>query len=444
MKMFKVDSKRTALIYKNVAVSFVLKAMAAIIGLLMVPLTLSCLGEYKNGVWLTISSMLVWIDQMDIGLGNGLRNRLAVCLARGDMEEARQAVSSTMAMLLCITVPMILVLSLLIYTTDIFGLLNVDESLIPDLRPVLLSAVILVCLTFVFKFVGNIYMAMQLPAVSNLILVVGQAVALVATWLLMVNGQASFQNIVIVNTLAPLLVYVSAYFVTFYGKNPMLKPTFSAVDMRVALSLGNLGLRFFWLQIASVVQFMTANVLISNFFSPAMVTPYTIAYRYFSLVLVAFTVVCMPFWSATTDAYERKDMQWIRQADRRMKVIMLAIAGILALMVVVSPYVYRLWVGDMCQVPFSITVMMAVYIFLLTLSTRYSYFINGVGTLRVQLYMTVMVIVFIPLAWYASYLTHDILYFMAVMCICIAPSVLVNKIQFSKLLKGTATGIWGK
>jgi O-antigen/teichoic acid export membrane protein len=224
----------------------------------------------------------------------------------------------------------------------------------------------------------------------------------------------------------------------------MLKPTFSAVDMRVALSLGNLGLRFFWLQIASVVQFMTANVLISNFFSPAMVTPYTIAYRYFSLVLVAFTVVCMPFWSATTDAYERKDMQWIRQADRRMKVIMLAIAGILALMVVVSPYVYRLWVGDMCQVPFSITVMMAVYIFLLTLSTRYSYFINGVGTLRVQLYMTVMVIVFIPLAWYASYLTHDILYFMAVMCICIAPSVLVNKIQFSKLLKGTATGIWGK
>jgi O-antigen/teichoic acid export membrane protein len=444
MKMFKVDSKRTALIYKNVAVSFVLKAMAAIIGLLMVPLTLSCLGEYKNGVWLTISSMLVWIDQMDIGLGNGLRNRLAVCLARGDMEEARQAVSSTMAMLLCITVPMILVLSLLIYTTDIFGLLNVDESLIPDLRPVLLSAVILVCLTFVFKFVGNIYMAMQLPAVSNLILVVGQAVALIATWLLMVNGQASFQNIVIVNTLAPLLVYVSAYFVTFYGKNPMLKPTFSAVDMRVALSLGNLGLRFFWLQIASVVQFMTANVLISNFFSPAMVTPYTIAYRYFSLVLVAFTVVCMPFWSATTDAYERKDMQWIRQADRRMKVIMLAIAGILALMVVVSPYVYRLWVGDMCQVPFSITVMMAVYIFLLTLSTRYSYFINGVGTLRVQLYMTVMVIVFIPLAWYASYLTHDILYFMAVMCICIAPSVLVNKIQFSKLLKGTATGIWGK
>ena len=444
MKMFKVDSKRTALIYKNVAVSFVLKAMAAIIGLLMVPLTLSCLGEYKNGVWLTISSMLVWIDQMDIGLGNGLRNRLAVCLARGDMEEARQAVSSTMAMLLCITVPMILVLSLLIYTTDIFGLLNVYESLIPDLRPVLLSAVILVCLTFVFKFVGNIYMAMQLPAVSNLILVVGQAVALVATWLLMVNGQASFQNIVIVNTLAPLLVYVSAYFVTFYGKNPMLKPTFSAVDMRVALSLGNLGLRFFWLQIASVVQFMTANVLISNFFSPAMVTPYTIAYRYFSLVLVAFTVVCMPFWSATTDAYERKDMQWIRQADRRMKVIMLAIAGILALMVVVSPYVYRLWVGDMCQVPFSITVMMAVYIFLLTLSTRYSYFINGVGTLRVQLYMTVMVIVFIPLAWYASYLTHDILYFMAVMCICIAPSVLVNKIQFSKLLKGTATGIWGK
>jgi O-antigen/teichoic acid export membrane protein len=444
MKKFKIDSTRTALIYKNVAMSFILKAIAAIIGLLMVPLTLSCLGEYKNGVWLTISSMLVWIDQMDIGLGNGLRNRLAVCLAHGDMKEAHQAVSSTMAMLLCIMVPMILVFSLLIYTTDIFSFLNVKELLIPDLRPVLLSAVILVCLTFVFKFVGNIYMAMQLPAVSNLILVVGQAVALIATWLLLVNGHASFQNIVIVNTLAPLMVYVSAYFVTFYGKAPALRPSLSAVDLRVALSLGNLGLRFFWLQIASVIQFMTANVLISNFFSPAMVTPYQIAYRYFSLVLVAFTVVCMPFWSATTDAYERKDMQWIRQANQRMKTIMLIIAVILLLMVVASPYVYRLWIGDMCHVPFSMTIMMAIYIFLLTLSTRYSYFINGVGALRMQLYMTVMVFAFIPLAWYASSLTHDILYFMAVMCICLVPSVLVNKIQFSKLLKGTATGIWRK
>ena len=90
------------------------------------------------------------------------------------------------------------------------------------------------------------------------------------------------------------------------------------------------------------------------------------------------------------------------------------------------------------------SVMMAIYVFLLVMSTRYSYFLNGIGALKLQLYMTVTVLFFIPLAWYVSRQTHDILYFMTIMCLCIAPSIIVNKIQFSKLLNGTATGIWRK
>ncbi len=88
------------------------------------------------------------------------------------------------------------------------------------------------------------------------------------------------------------------------------------------------------------------------------------------------------------------------------------------------------------------TVLMALYIFLLTLSMRYSYFLNGVGALRMQLYMTVSAIVFIPLAWAASTLTHDIRWFMAVMCFCNLPGVIVNIIQFNKILNRTAKGIW--
>ena len=81
MRLFSNNSARTAAIYRNVAMSFLLKAFSALITLLMVPLTITCLGEYQNGVWLTVSSLLVWIDQMDIGLGNGLRNKLAESIA---------------------------------------------------------------------------------------------------------------------------------------------------------------------------------------------------------------------------------------------------------------------------------------------------------------------------------------------------------------------------
>ena len=437
-------TRRTNLLIKNVLLSFFIKGWSALIVLIMVPLTLQCLGKYNNGVWLTISSMLVWIDQMDIGLGSGLRNRLAACKAHGDNTASREAVSSTMAMLACIVIPIFILLAAAVWFGDVYGFLNVDPAIIPELRVALLCAVSLVCSTFVLKFIGNVYMGMQLPAVSNLIVALGQTLALIATWLLYKSGQATFLPVVVVNTAAPLFVYLVAYPYTFYIKFTELRPTWRSINLRAALQLGNLGIKFFWLQIAGIIQFMTANILISNFFTPEMVNPYQIAYRYMSLVIVFFTVICMPFWNATTDAYERGDMGWIEKAGKKMNTLTILIFCLLVLMTALSPLVYQVWIGDKCDVPFGMTAMMALYIFLLVLSMRYSYFLNGIGALRMQLYMTVSAIVFIPLAWLVSYLTHDILWFMAVMCICNLPGIVVNIIQFNRILKGTATGVWRK
>ena len=79
--------KRTKLLNKNILASFFIKGWSALIVFLMVPLTLKMLGIYQNGIWLTISSVLVWIDMMDIGLGNGLRNVLAKYMAIDDNEK---------------------------------------------------------------------------------------------------------------------------------------------------------------------------------------------------------------------------------------------------------------------------------------------------------------------------------------------------------------------
>ena len=140
---------RSSLLAKNIYASFVVKGWSAVVMLIMVPLTLHCLGVYRNGVWLTISSLLVWIDQMDIGLGNGLRNRLATHIAQGRNDEARKVVSSTMAMLVSIMLPVLSILLVLICYGNVFEFFNVDPQAIPELRTALLAAVTLVCMTFV-------------------------------------------------------------------------------------------------------------------------------------------------------------------------------------------------------------------------------------------------------------------------------------------------------
>lgn len=437
-------SQRSKLLYKNIIASIAIKGYAAIISLMLVPLTLNCLGTLKNGVWLTISSILLWIDQMDIGLGNGLRNRLAIHIAHQEIKEARQTISSTIAMLTCIVFPLLIVLLLLAWNADVYGFLNILPEEIPELRLAILYAIIFVCLTFVMKFIGNFYMGMQLPAISNLLISLGQTIILIVTWVLYVNGKATFLSIAIANTASPLLIYFLAYTYTFYIRFPKLRPSFHLINLKSALELGNLGLKFFWIQIASVIQFLTTNLLISKFYTPALVTPYQIAYRYISLSMIVFTIICMPFWNATTDAYERNDIVWIRKANQKMNWMIAGITVLLLCMIIVSPWVYQIWIGDACQVPIGMTIMVALYNFLLIISMRYSYFLNGIGALRLQTYMTVMTIIFIPSVYLVCTQTNNILWLIAVMCICVTPSFIVNMIQFHKLLNGTATGIWKK
>ena len=440
-----INSKRSSLLQKNILASFIIKGWSAVIVLLMVPATLHCLGEYKNGIWLTISSLLLWIDNMDIGLGNGLRNKIAEYMAHGERERTRSLVSSTFAMLSCIIIPVMLVLLLLIAVGDPYQVFNAAPTKVSHLDQVLMVTVILVCTSFVFKLIGNFYMGLQLPAVSNLLIALGQTLALIGTYIVLWSGSHSLMFIALVNTVSPLLVYLLAYPYTFFYKYPQLRPSFRLIDFKEAKAVINMGVQFFIMQISSVVLFMTSNILISNLFSPEMVTPYQITYRYFSILLVVFTVICMPFWNATTDAYQRNDMEWIRQAARKLRLMTIGILLCLIVMVALSDFVYAIWIDRQTVIDIRMSIVMAAYIFILIYSMRYSYFINGIGTLRLQLIFTATAaIVFIPLAYLATWWTHDIIWFMVVMCLVNIPGLIVNRIQFYKLINGKAKGIWNK
>lgn len=441
----RISEKRSSRLQKNILVSFIAKGWSAIIVLLMVPVTLKCLGEYNNGVWLTISSVMLWIDNLDIGLGNGLRNKLAIYMAHDETQRARSLISSTFAMLTYIIIPTLLILLVFILTSDTYQLLNVEPAKTANLDHVLMVTVTLVCTTFIFKLIGNFYMGLQLPAVSNLLIAMGQTLALIGTCLVYLSGSHSLLHIALVNTVCPLLVYIIAYPYTFYYKFPHLRPAYGLVNLKEAKAVISMGIRFFIIQISGVILFMTSNVLISKLFSPAMVTPYQITYRFFSILLVVFTVICMPFWNATTDAYERGDIQWIHDATRKLRLMTIGIFIGLIAMILVSDLVYTIWIGQDTTIDIRMSIAVAIYIFILIYSMRYSYFINGIGKLRLQLIFSASAaILFIPLAYLVVKFTNDIIWFIAVMCIVNIPGLIVNRIQFNKLINGRAKGIWNK
>lgn len=439
------NNPRTILIRKNIMASLLIKGWSVIVLFALVPLTLRCLGVYENGVWLTISSMLVWIDNLDVGLGNGLRNKLAESLACNDRMKARRAVSSTFFMLIAVIVPACAILNALIWGLDMYSFLNVDQSRVGNLNTVLSVALVLVSSTFIFKFIGNFYMGLQMPAVNNLLVTAGQTLMFLGTGIVYLSGIHSLLLIALVNTMSPLVVYLISWPLTFRGRHADLSPKLSFVDKKTVSELFGMGMKFFILQIASIVLFMSSNVIISNSFSPEYVTPYQIAYRYFSAAQLLFSILCMPYWTATTDAYQRGDMEWIKHADHTLNKLLLLIALAVVVLLALSKPAFALWIGTDVEVPFTMTAIVGLYILVILTSMRYSWVLNGIGALNLQLCMTILAaVLYIPLTLATSRLTHDINWLLIVMCLVNVPGLLVNMIQYYKIINGTATGVWRK
>lgn len=435
---------RSVLIKKNIIWSFLLKGCSGLVQLLLVPVTLFCLGNYENGIWMTISSLLVWIDSFDIGLGNGMRNRLTQQLAHNDIVKARATISSVYGMLAIIIIPVTILLLLFVNGIDLNVALNVGVSKVRNLKEVFSLSLVFVALTFVFKTIGNVYMALQLPAVNNALVVAGQVMVLATMLMLRSLNIHSLMLTSVAYTLSPLIIYTIAFPITFYIKYPSLKPSVRLFNWQDICSLLKSGVKFFALQICGAVLFMSSNFIISKLFSPDYVTPYQIAYKYFSIIIIIFTIVVTPYWSATTEAYERKDFTWISQSMEKIRRVVFLLILALMLMVILSKPIYCLWVGSDVHISLSMSVLMAVYVFIIIYSMSYSYILNGMTILCLQLICTIVAaLAYIPLAILLSY-SLGVNGILLALIIVNMPGLIVNKIQYTKVISGKAKGIWIK
>lgn len=436
--------KRTALIKKNIAMSLLIKGWSCIVQFLIVPLSLNCLTKYEYGIWLTINSILIGIDAIDAGLGNGLRNRLAEAMATDDREMARKQVSTTFFMLLLIMIPLILLISAVLMLIDCNSLMNVDASLVPDMRGILIASIAIMGSTFIFKFIGNMYMGLQLPAINNMLVVLGQTVSLAILYAISLIGKSNLMTVAVAFTAAPLVVYLMAYPVTFCGKYRFLAPSLRYFDKSSLRALFALGVKFFVIQIAGLMLFMSSNIIISHALNPAEVTPYQVAYRYFSILYMLFAIIAAPLWSATTDAYTIGDWGWIHRMMRKMNKLLVICFFLAAAMIFTAPVFYHLWVGDKVSITTGLNILMAVYNFGLVASNCYSNILFGIGKIRLMMTLAVSeVILFIPVQFYAcrSFGTEGLL---LVLIAATAITTVFNYIQFKKISTQTATGLWDK
>ncbi len=442
--IIKRGDERTSTAKKNIFYSFFIKGFSILISLLLIPITIRYLNTTEYGIWLTLNSILLWINTLDVGLGNGLRNKLAESLAIKDFLKAKAYVSTCYVVILLLMLGVFCVFQTMNIFLDWHAILNINKDLVPNLDSIVSISFGLFCLTFVLKLIGNILLALHRAAVENFLIMAGQLLSLIIIYGLSFFSNGNLLTVAVIYSATPAFVFALSYPFVFSGNYKQISPSIRCYKRIYVKSLVSLGSQFFIVQIASLVIFSTANLLIANLFGPKMVTTYNVAFRYFSVITMLFSIILPPMWSATTDAYVKGDLEWIRKGRKKLNLLIVYSFIALGVMTLVSKFVFRVWVGNLVTVPINLAIIIAISIFVLVASMSYSSLINGMGKLRVQMINTVFsAVIFLPLTYFMGHRLGINGVILSIIIVNLS-GLLLNYFQLNLLITNKATGIWAK
>ena len=387
-------SARESLLKRNVLMGMGVKLGSIACSLILVPMTINFVDSTQNGIWLVLSSMATWMAFFDIGFSNGLRNKLAEAFAHKDMGQGRSYLSTTYVMLSRIFALVMLVLLVLIQIVDVSTLLKVDAGYESDLKFASSVIAIYFCTGFVIRILSYVLKADMRTAYASLIEFLGQFGVLTVIFLIKDRVEGSLTTLSLALTIPPLAVWIIASIVLYSRRYKELRPSFKYYKKEDVRALLDLGVKFFIIGLAFLIQFQTATFLINQLFSATDVTSYNIVYKYFNVLYMAFFIVIDPFWGAVTNAWSRGEKEWIRKATRKyLYIALLWLAGGL-LMLVLSPWIYDLWINrhvtETIDLPFNLSIWMLAYVMCTIIGQIFCMFVNGIGALRIQFFASLV------------------------------------------------------
>ncbi|OCB70558.1 lipopolysaccharide biosynthesis protein [Flavobacterium piscis] len=445
-KYFKTPNDRTQRANINTVLSLFFRGGSILLQFALIPLTIDYVKPDAYGVWLTLSSLVGWVAMFDIGIGNGLKNKLSESLAVQDFEKAQMYVSTTY-MIITIIACVLIALYLLFYKWVTWQVVF-NSNFIPENE--LQNVVTIVSLFFLLKFITDIInvvaSSFQMVSISSILLFISNLGLTISVWILTKTTKADLVLLAFCLSVIPFLISLLANIYLFSGYFKIAKPSIKYVDFRKSKGIMSLGSQFFILQIISLIIFQTDNILIAQLFSPADVTNFNVAYKYYSIITILFTIILAPYWTAFTEAYHIKDYLWIKKSMQKLYKYWFLSVIILGIMLCFANFIIKLWVGDKVRVSLNLSIAICGYVAISNWNGILASFLNGVGKIRLQIYSAIIVgIINIPLSFFLVKVLNWSIYAMpAANFISLSFGSIVCFIQYRKIIKNDAQGIWNK
>lgn len=384
------DAIRPGGLKKEIVASIFYQFFTNVVGLLVVPLSLGYMTNEKYGIWVTASVMVNWLLNMNFGLGFGLQNKVTEAIAKGQVQQARIYISVVYKYSLIIGITIFSIGMIAVNFIDFSKLYN---SALPQdqLRDITIITFSCFCTYFIFSNFAPVLTALKKTSVTKLL---GLATNICTVLFLYVVSKFSNDNIVLasVSLSLPLpLIYIVGTFV-FFSKNKELSPILSIKNTKVFKEIFTVGGKFLVMQLTSLVMFFTGAVIITQFIGPEEVTPFSVVSRFFAFPLFLFSLGIAPMWPAFTEAYTRKEYDWIRSIIKKLLLISCFACVATFIFFIAGFYLIPIWSRNSFDIN-SYKLMMLLYMLLtmvMFFSSVVSTFLNALSILNLQVIIQVI------------------------------------------------------
>ncbi|MCF8245309.1 MAG: oligosaccharide flippase family protein [Saprospiraceae bacterium] len=438
--------ERTVRAKKNVILSVVYKGIGMLTGFLYFPLSLEYLGVAKFGLFLTLVSVLDWFAELDIGITNGLRNKLGAAIAEGDDEKARGYVSTACFALGSIFSGIAVIFVAVCFVLPWSDWLQAEPQLNQEIA--ILAALMFgaLAINMVSAIIFQVFYALQRMAMVDFYNLLSKVL-----FLLVIVGLIYFteDSLVLFGTAKALtfaLVPLSVGIYYFRGELWRFRPSYRLVKMSLFQDLFSLGVQFFVIRLSMIVIHQTNNLLIAHFVSLDEVPKYEAAYKYLSIFLLLFIILTNQLWAATVEAYQKGDIEWVKNTLRSTMKIWVGTLVLSLLMIAVAPLVFDFWLQGKLKIEVAMTVSVAVSIAITTWVNMFNLVLNGTGKIRLQMYGWIFAgLMNIPISiFFANTLGMGSVGIVLGTVVSLVPTAILSPLQVRKILSGADRGLWAR
>ena len=412
---------------KNFSYSIIYKILALFISLTLVPLLINILGVEKYGLWVTMTSLLVWISLFDFGLGYALKNTVSKSLANSAIKNAQQ---------------------------ETFQILKITFFF---------SFVLLVAFLFSFSFIeifsNNIYLSLVLflPFILTFSIKLGSPILQGArkialeSGFLFLNTLLFFISVLIINffdlkleiiDLAILFVasYILSTFLVWLSAMRIIEITWmdfkEILNTKLNFARIQVGMKFFGLQLSSLVLYSIGTIIVFSYLNATSAAHFDVVNKIFLAGLGIFNIGIAVFWPEISHNLEKKDFHKIL----KLYFIMIGLSVIFFISSIVfsffAPQIILLWTNEKINVSQQETIWFALLVSVQAVAYCGAVVLNAFEKISYQLLISIVAtIIMLPLTIYLINSNYGISSVPIAAFILTLPAALYCNLHAYKLIK---------